>query len=74
MLVSIPDMLQNVYAADMKLASNAQTTVLVDLDSASTAISANATRDIHTWLNYITQSTIKNKLREPTIDSACHSL
>ena len=55
MLVVRPDMLQNVSVSNEMLPCNAQRTVLVGLDSASTGISLTASKDIHLWLNFITK-------------------
>jgi len=55
MLVVRPDMLKNVLLSNATLPCNAQRTVLVGLDSASTGISLTASKDILIWLNYITK-------------------
>ena len=49
MLIVRPDMLKNVVVSDIKLASNAQTKVIVSLDSLSATISVKVAREIFGW-------------------------
>ena len=67
MLVVRPDMLKNVFVSNATLPYNAQRTVLVGLDSASTSISFTAAKDIHIWLNYIVKSSINTQINSDNL-------